>query len=72
MEARRSQRTTPGDGHHHRVRSAARRGTAYAERLQQAGVPVTAKAYDGVIHGFFWMGGVLEDEMGKELRAHFG
>jgi hypothetical protein len=39
---------------------------------------VTAKAYDGVIHGFFWMGGVLEDgpglltEMGEELRAHFG
>jgi acetyl esterase len=47
-------------------------GAPYVERLQQAGVPVTAKAYDGVIHGFFWTGGVLEDEMGKELRAHFG
>jgi acetyl esterase len=52
-------------------------GRAYAERLQEAGVAVNAKTYDGVIHGFFWMGGVLEDgrgllaELGKELRSHF-
>lgn len=53
-------------------------GSAYAARLQDAGVPVRASRYDGVIHGFFWMGGVLEDgravlaEMADELRKQFG
>ncbi|MQA13595.1 MAG: alpha/beta hydrolase fold domain-containing protein [Pseudonocardiaceae bacterium] len=53
-------------------------GAAYADRLQQAGVKVKSTRYDGVIHGFFWMGGVLEDgravlaEMGEELRKQFG
>lgn len=53
-------------------------GSAYAERLQQAGVKVRTSRYDGVIHGFFWMAGVLQDgravlsEMGDELRAQFG
>lgn len=32
---------------------------AFAQRLQQAGVPVTCRRYDGAIHGFFQMGGVL-------------
>jgi acetyl esterase len=51
-------------------------GRAYAERLQQAGVKVNAKSYSGIIHGFFWMAGVLGDgraliaEMGEELRSH--
>jgi len=33
-------------------------GEAYAERLRAAGVRVTATRYDGLIHGFFVMGGL--------------
>ncbi len=33
---------------------------AFAQRLQQAGVPVTCRRYDGAIHGFFQMGGALK------------
>lgn len=53
-------------------------GSAYADRLQQAGVQVKASRYDGVIHGFFWMAGVLPDgrallsEIGEELRKQVG
>ncbi|HYH30374.1 MAG TPA: alpha/beta hydrolase [Pseudonocardia sp.] len=53
-------------------------GRAYAERLQEAGVKVVAKPYSGIIHGFFWMAGVLGDgrtliaEMGEQLRSHLG
>jgi acetyl esterase len=34
-------------------------GEEYARRLERAGVPVALKRYEGAIHGFFQMGGVL-------------
>ncbi|MQA86399.1 MAG: alpha/beta hydrolase fold domain-containing protein [Streptosporangiales bacterium] len=52
-------------------------GAAYAERLREAGVPVTAARYDDMIHGFLWMGGVLDrsqdllQEIAREVRSAF-
>jgi acetyl esterase len=34
-------------------------GLRYAERLRQAGVPVEAKVYPGMVHGFWQLGGVI-------------
>ncbi|WP_404331859.1 alpha/beta hydrolase fold domain-containing protein [Mesobacillus maritimus] len=34
-------------------------GEAYAERLKAAGVTVEATRYDSMIHGFFWLPGML-------------
>jgi acetyl esterase len=36
-------------------------GEAYAARLSEAGVPVAVKRYDGMIHGFYWMLGAVDD-----------
>jgi len=43
-------------------------GEAYAARLRQAGVPTTLTRYDGVIHGFFGMGNVIDK--GRVAVAH--
>jgi acetyl esterase len=42
-------------------------GELYAGRLQEAGNQVTLKRYDGMIHGFFSMGGVIDQ--GKQAIA---
>jgi len=35
-------------------------GEAYAKKLKEAGVDVTVKSYDGVVHEFFGMGAVVD------------
>ena len=52
-------------------------GEAYAKRLREAGVEATSTRYDGVIHGFFSMGAVVDkgqqavDEASAALRKAF-
>ncbi|MCZ6874026.1 MAG: alpha/beta hydrolase, partial [bacterium] len=52
-------------------------GEAYAKRLQAAGVPTTYSRYDGMMHGFFGMAGVLDkglaaiNEAANALRTAF-
>jgi acetyl esterase len=52
-------------------------GEAYARRLEEAGVAVTLSRYDGMIHGFFRMPGVIDrandalDEAARAIRAAF-
>ena len=52
-------------------------GEAYAKRLREAGVAATATRYDGMIHGFFNMGAVVDkgrqavEEASAALRNAF-
>jgi len=51
-------------------------GEAYATKLKAAGTPVTLRRYDGMVHGFFQMGGVVDEgnlaiqEVGAFLKKH--
>jgi acetyl esterase len=53
-------------------------GEAYAAALRAAGVEVTQSRYDGMIHGFFGLGALLDAgseavvEVGRAVRATFG
>ncbi len=52
-------------------------GEIYAQKLKSAGVPTTLKRYNGMVHGFFQMGGLLDDArlaiqtVGETLKTHF-
>ncbi len=52
-------------------------GEAYAKRLQEAGVSVKLSCYNGTVHNFFRLGGVIEqgnqamNEAGAALKAAF-
>ena len=53
-------------------------GEAYADKLRAAGVAVTLHRYDGMVHGFFQMSGLLDaarasmDEAVSALRGAIG
>jgi acetyl esterase len=50
-------------------------GEAYADKLAAAGVPTIKRRYDGMIHGWYWMGGYVEAahvliaDLGRDIEA---
>nr|APM86632.1 dialkyl PEs hydrolase [uncultured bacterium] len=52
-------------------------GAMYAQKLREAGVPVEYTCYEGMIHGFFWMGGIMDkgaqavSQVANSLRSVF-
>ena len=74
--ARRARGPAAGAGHHRGVRSAARRGRGLRARPAAAGVPATLSRYDGMIHGFFGMGAMIDRAaqrlIAEQLRAAWG
>lgn len=52
-------------------------GELYGQRLREAGVPVTVRRYNGLIHGFFGMGAAIDEarravaETAQTLREAF-
>jgi acetyl esterase len=44
-------------------------GELYAQKLKEAGVPVTVKRYDGMIHPFFSFGGIMDDARDAHAAA---
>lgn len=53
-------------------------GRNYANKLKAADVPVEFRMYEGMMHGFLWMSGVLDqskvliDEIGRKVRSALG
>jgi acetyl esterase len=51
-------------------------GEAYAQKLSAAGVPMTAKRYDGNLHGFIHLAGMFDDgitatnDIANVLKTH--
>ena len=52
-------------------------GEIYAQKLKSSGVPTTLKRYNGMVHGFFQMAGLLDEarlaieDVGETLKTHF-
>ncbi|MGR5998035.1 alpha/beta hydrolase fold domain-containing protein [Bacillus cereus] len=44
-------------------------GAAYAKRLEAAGIPVEYKCYEGMVHGFFWMAGIMDKGLQARLQV---
>lgn len=47
-------------------------GEAYANKLRQAGVPVTAVRYQGIIHDFVMLNALAETNAARDAIAHAG